>query len=50
MAEGESICTEYSYKYSIDDFRSMAASEGLTLQHVWTDEDGLFSVQLYSTR
>jgi dimethylhistidine N-methyltransferase len=45
LAEGETICTEYSYKYGLDDFRELAARAGLTLEQVWTDEKGLFSVQ-----
>ena len=45
FAAGETICTEYSHKYSLADFRALAADAGLELQHVWTDEAGLFSVQ-----
>jgi dimethylhistidine N-methyltransferase len=45
LAEGETICTEYSYKYGLDEFRELAARAGLGLEQVWTDEKGLFSVQ-----
>src|SRR5262249_40824994 len=45
LADGETICTEYSYKYGLDDFRALAARAGLTVEQVWTDEKGLFSVQ-----
>jgi dimethylhistidine N-methyltransferase len=45
LAEGETICTEYSYKYGLDEFRDLAARAGLALEQVWTDEKGLFSVQ-----
>ena len=42
--EGESIHTENSYKYSIDQFRDFARSAGWEPQRVWTDERALFSV------
>jgi dimethylhistidine N-methyltransferase len=42
---GETICTEYSYKYTLDAFRDMARAAGLTVRQVWTDEAGWFSVQ-----
>lgn len=45
FAEGESIRTEYSYKYSLEDVRALAIPAGLRPQHVWTDERGWFSVQ-----
>jgi dimethylhistidine N-methyltransferase len=45
LAEGETICTEYSYKYGLDEFRDLAARAGLALEQVWTDQKGLFSVQ-----
>ena len=41
---GESIHTECSYKYGIDEFQSLAAGAGYLAEHVWTDDDGLFSV------
>lgn len=44
FAEGESIHTENSYKYSIDQFRALAASAGWTPREVWTDPGQLFSV------
>jgi len=47
--EGESIWTESSYKYAVEEFAEMASGQGLSLESVWTDDDGLFSVQLYST-
>ena len=43
--KGESIRTEYSYKYSLEGFRDMATAAGLHVQHVWTDPQQLFSVQ-----
>jgi dimethylhistidine N-methyltransferase len=45
FAEGESIRTEYSYKYSPEAFRDLADAAGLEVGQVWTDPDGLFSVQ-----
>jgi dimethylhistidine N-methyltransferase len=41
---GEPVCTEYSYKYTIDGFASMAAEAGLTLQQSWTDDQNRFAV------
>jgi L-histidine N-alpha-methyltransferase len=42
---GETIHTENSHKYSPDSFRALAHSTGLEVEQVWTDPDGLFSVQ-----
>lgn len=43
FAEGESIHTENSHKYSVADFRALAASAGLESKQVWQDPEGLFS-------
>jgi dimethylhistidine N-methyltransferase len=48
LEEGESICTEYSHKYSLEDFRDLASAAGLHVREVWTDAEGLFSVQYAS--
>src|SRR2546426_973462 len=40
---GESIHTENSYKYSIAEFRDLAAKAGFKGAKVWTDRRGLFS-------
>ena len=45
---GESICTEYSYKYSLADFADLAARAGLSVRQVWLDKDERFSVQYLS--
>lgn len=45
FAPGESIHTENSYKYTVPEFQSLAMGAGFTPQRVWTDADGLFSVQ-----
>lgn len=43
--KGETIWTESSYKFSLDEFAKLAAESGFTVDTVWTDEDNLFSVQ-----
>lgn len=43
FAEGESIHTENSHKYSVADFQALAASAGLESKQVWKDPEGLFS-------
>ena len=45
FASGESIWTESSYKFSLDEFKQMAAVAGFKVEHVWTDEQQWFSVQ-----
>ncbi len=44
FAQGESILTEYSYKYSLDDLRDLAHAAGFVLDKIWMDERGYFSV------
>ena len=41
---GQSIHTENSHKYSVSDFRELAARAGLASTRVWKDPDGLFSM------
>ena len=41
---GESICTEYSYKYSLDCLRELAHAAGFELRKTWLDERDYFSV------
>lgn len=48
FAQGESIRTEYSYKYSLDDLQALAAKAGFAVERTWTDRRGYFSV-LYLT-
>jgi dimethylhistidine N-methyltransferase len=43
---GESIWTESSYKYGIEEFRDLARSAGFEVERIWTDEEEMFSVQL----
>jgi len=45
FAEGESIRTEYSYKYSLADVRELATVSGFAVKRVWTDPREYFSVQ-----
>lgn len=45
FAAGESITTEYSYKYTVDGFADLAAAAGWSVEQVWTDDQSLFSVQ-----
>ena len=41
---GEKIITEYSYKYSPDEFATFAAKAGFNFVHMWTDDARLFGV------
>ena len=43
---GESIRTEYSYKYTLDSLRDFAQAAGFKLERTWTDERRYFSVNL----
>jgi len=45
IADGEAILTEYSHKYSLDGFATMASEAGFEVEKVWTDREKLFSVQ-----
>ncbi len=49
LADGETILTEYSHKYTLDGFAQMASEAGFSVEKVWTDASKLFSVQ-YCTR
>ena len=44
IAEGETIHTENSYKYTVDGFRALAAEAGLRPRAVWRDPHALFSL------
>jgi dimethylhistidine N-methyltransferase len=48
--DGESILTEYSHKYTVQSFSSLAAQAGLHSEKVWTDPAQLFSVQYLSNQ
>jgi dimethylhistidine N-methyltransferase len=45
---GESIHTENSYKYTIDEFRRLAAQAGWEPLAAWADPHHLFSVQYFA--
>jgi dimethylhistidine N-methyltransferase len=44
FAEGEAVLTEYSYKYTVQDFQQLARSAGFLPRAVWCDAEHLFSV------
>lgn len=46
FADGESIHTENSHKYRVEEFRMIAQQAGWKALDVWTDEAGLFSVHV----
>jgi dimethylhistidine N-methyltransferase len=45
FARGETVRTEFSYKYSPRDFADLAEQAGLTVERMWTDEKQWFSAQ-----
>lgn len=45
---GDSVHTENSFKYSIDEFIELAASAGFTPVEHWTDAERLFSVHYFT--
>ena len=44
FATGETIHTENSYKYAIEEFQALASGNGFAPERVWTDANNLFSV------
>ncbi len=50
FAAGELIHTEYSYKYSVPEFRALAATAGFRPVDTWTDRAELFSVHYFRLR
>jgi dimethylhistidine N-methyltransferase len=48
FAVGETIHTESSHKFSLEQFAEIAASAGLKVERVWRDSQNLFSVQYLS--
>ncbi len=48
FAAGETIHTENSHKYTIEDFQDMARRAGFEPVKVWTDAEELFSLQFFS--
>ena len=50
FSKGESIWTESSYKYTLDEFEQLATVAGFRVERVWVDERQWFSVQYLITR
>jgi len=48
FAEGETIHTEHSHKYGLDEFRDLARRAGFIPVKAWTDAQNLFSVHYLS--
>jgi dimethylhistidine N-methyltransferase len=48
--EGETIHTENSHKYGLDQFRDLARRSGYTPLEAWTDEQNLFSIHVLRAR
>ena len=44
FSAGETTCTEYSYKFALDDFKTLAASAGYACRAAWTDPKAYFGV------
>ncbi len=44
FSAGETIHTENSYKYGLEEFAALAESAGFRAKHSWTDPKGLFSL------
>ncbi|HEY4265013.1 MAG TPA: L-histidine N(alpha)-methyltransferase [Micropepsaceae bacterium] len=44
FAQGEAIHTEYSHKYTIEDFHALASAAGFVPRAVWCDPGRLFSI------
>jgi len=44
FGSGESLWTESSYKYGVEQFGRVAARAGFSIRHVWTDEARWFGV------
>lgn len=45
--EGETIHTECSYKYSVDDFAALCSRASFSLKKTWKDSQNLFSVHFF---
>ena len=48
FTRGETIHTESSYKYSLDEFRALARRAGFVAEHHWTDPANLFAIHFLS--
>jgi dimethylhistidine N-methyltransferase len=50
FATDETIFTESSYKYSVEEFIELAARAGYVSRRVWTDADNLFSLHYFDVK
>lgn len=50
FGQGELMQTEYSYKYSLEQWKRFSAAAGFEVKAVWTDPNHLFSVQYMTVR
>ncbi len=50
FVKGETIHTENSYKYSSDEFITLASKAGFLSDELWIDENRLFSVHLFRVK
>jgi len=50
FTENETIHTENSYKYTVEEFQSLGIQAGLFAEKVWVDESSLFSIHLFSVK
>ncbi|UHQ55674.1 L-histidine N(alpha)-methyltransferase [Microbulbifer sp. YPW16] len=50
FAEGETIHTENSHKYTLEGFAEMLREAGFTLVHQWTDGGGLYAIHYAEIR
>ena len=46
--DGETIHTESSHKYDLEEVHQLAANAGFRVEEVWVDENRLFSVQFWA--
>jgi dimethylhistidine N-methyltransferase len=44
FAAGEIIFTQYAYKFTIEEFETVAATAGFAPRQVWTDADRMFAI------
>ncbi len=49
FAEGEHIITEYSHKYSVEEFIALAEGAGFAAGRTWVDAHSLFSIHFLTT-
>ena len=47
LGTGEHIVTEYSYKFSLEEFEAMGKAAGFVRRQVWLDDNQWFSLQFF---